>query len=883
MSISAKTKNAFCICWLLIITQTYSQQQNSTNTSNQTQKYQVFGSNYLYQVNQNLSAQTFQLSLSNSYFSQRYIVIDIIILSKQDSQFQFISCLNYNQDPLQQDSFVNQGQYNCSFTDQVAQQQNLAQQLLIIDTSDPSYQQNNTIYLTVLYQSTNSIQKASLIPLPQPINYDVYVYYYSKVPCHSSCNGLNGYCNDQTGVCSCNQFYTGADCGLYLNPLNIQNDKDSTYITIQPRSQYTFSINMTNIIQKAQGQNIQFSLKKIYGASNLNIYMLFNQNQQPSPDQYQMYYSMANSYMNISNVDSLCSQFQNSTNSLSNNSQQPQSNQCFIVFNMQQLSNSKLSIIVNFGINILANTTTNSATSNSTQNNINNNTNLRDPKSITGNNSGSNSTYSTSLTTDVQSKYQAYEITIYVLVGLAFIFVAFLLLFTVCRRCQKMLESRYLSQQQEQIRNDQENQQQQANNPDLLINLQLRLKIQQKKKLILSKKRALQNYLMPSIPFQSQTRTQLDQSVLAESALDKVSQEETQKQKRKNQKDNLQLQDLETNLNKSVQLNTSLNSSKQCCSICLIEFVPQEKVQKTICSHTFHIECIQDWIQKNDNCPLCRQSFDILDMIDYLAKEKLAQAENKDQQLAIIQNKNKIEDILLTQKEQIIQFTDDDFLTIFKFFKIDKELIIQKQPKQQNAQPVANTQSDKITKDEKAFKLEESNALLNQNYDQVTCLSPTYLSTLSSPVSKFQSVYVQQQLIQSPTAELPQHSQNPSIFTLQKFSQNQQELNAQNNQKNTHKSIDNIPEEVSYPIQNQNYFSSKSQVFTKKTLNLKNKNSITHNHLKMQDENQNQYQNFANNEEQKDEQNQEYSENQNNFSSFQNQTGNQKIFTSQKS
>ncbi|KAL4462359.1 hypothetical protein ABPG72_021904 [Tetrahymena utriculariae] len=600
--------------------------------------------------------------------------------------------------------------------------------------NDPTYKSNNTIYLTVLYLVTSSNQTASLTPLSLPINYDVQIYYSNKVPCHGSCNGLNGQCDDKTGQCSCNQFYTGADCGQYLNPLNLQNDKDNTFITIQPQSQYTFSINMTNFIQKAKGQSIQFNLKKLFGEANLNIYMLFNQNQQPSPNLYQMYYVMTNSQMNITNVETLCQQFQNNTNSISNNTQQ---SQCYIVINMQQLSNLKLQLLLNFGVYFQDN---NTATSNSDNNSTNNNTNQQSLRTNNLDNTNSSTTNDQETNVSTSSQYHAYEIIMYVLVGLAIVFVVFLVVIILCRKYSYFVSQRQITQQLSQIQNNYQNQQQPAENPELLLNLQYRLKIQQQKKLILSKKRALQSYLMPSIPFQPQSRTQFEQSLMVESTIDKKYQDETQKnnngQRRKNQKDSLQLQDKETNLNKSVQLSIRLNSSQQCCSICLIEFVPQGQVQKTICGHIFHNQCIKDWIAKNENCPLCRQSFDIMDMIQYLSKKRLAQADSRDQQLAIINNKNKIEDILLTQKEQIILFEDNDFLNIFKFFKIDDQQLIQKQPKQETSQPVtSSTQSDKMTKDQKNTKLEESNALLYQICEQpLTSISPTCFSTINSPV-----------------------------------------------------------------------------------------------------------------------------------------------------
>ncbi|KAI3872312.1 hypothetical protein MKX03_019579 [Papaver bracteatum] len=45
------------------------------------------------------------------------------------------------------------------------------------------------------------------------------------------------------------------------------------------------------------------------------------------------------------------------------------------------------------------------------------------------------------------------------------------------------------------------------------------------------------------------------------------------------------------------------------CVVCLNEFQEQEKLRILPgCSHAFHIDCIDIWLQKNDNCPLCRSS-----------------------------------------------------------------------------------------------------------------------------------------------------------------------------------------------------------------------------------------------------------------------------------
>jgi Ring finger domain len=50
------------------------------------------------------------------------------------------------------------------------------------------------------------------------------------------------------------------------------------------------------------------------------------------------------------------------------------------------------------------------------------------------------------------------------------------------------------------------------------------------------------------------------------------------------------------------------------CTICLNEFHVEEKLKLLPnCSHAFHIDCIDTWLQSNTKCPLCRVS--ITDLI----------------------------------------------------------------------------------------------------------------------------------------------------------------------------------------------------------------------------------------------------------------------------
>lgn len=48
------------------------------------------------------------------------------------------------------------------------------------------------------------------------------------------------------------------------------------------------------------------------------------------------------------------------------------------------------------------------------------------------------------------------------------------------------------------------------------------------------------------------------------------------------------------------------------CAVCLNEFQQDEKLRIIPnCSHVFHIDCIDVWLQNNANCPLCRTSISL--------------------------------------------------------------------------------------------------------------------------------------------------------------------------------------------------------------------------------------------------------------------------------
>ncbi|CAA3010627.1 RING-H2 finger ATL16-like [Olea europaea subsp. europaea] len=52
------------------------------------------------------------------------------------------------------------------------------------------------------------------------------------------------------------------------------------------------------------------------------------------------------------------------------------------------------------------------------------------------------------------------------------------------------------------------------------------------------------------------------------------------------------------------------------CVVCLNEFQEDEKLRIIPnCGHVFHIDCLDIWLQKNTNCPLCRTSISSTKMI----------------------------------------------------------------------------------------------------------------------------------------------------------------------------------------------------------------------------------------------------------------------------
>jgi len=68
----------------------------------------------------------------------------------------------------------------------------------------------------------------------------------------------------------------------------------------------------------------------------------------------------------------------------------------------------------------------------------------------------------------------------------------------------------------------------------------------------------------------------------------------------------------EKELNKlpSFQYNGSPISENN-CSICICEWEIGQQLKKLNCSHTFHEDCLNQWLKKKKSCPLCLKNVDV--------------------------------------------------------------------------------------------------------------------------------------------------------------------------------------------------------------------------------------------------------------------------------
>ena len=56
---------------------------------------------------------------------------------------------------------------------------------------------------------------------------------------------------------------------------------------------------------------------------------------------------------------------------------------------------------------------------------------------------------------------------------------------------------------------------------------------------------------------------------------------------------------------KDLKYNNEIHNNRE-CTICLEEYKENDDLYQLQCGHYYHKECIDDWLLKNQTCPLCR-------------------------------------------------------------------------------------------------------------------------------------------------------------------------------------------------------------------------------------------------------------------------------------
>jgi hypothetical protein len=53
------------------------------------------------------------------------------------------------------------------------------------------------------------------------------------------------------------------------------------------------------------------------------------------------------------------------------------------------------------------------------------------------------------------------------------------------------------------------------------------------------------------------------------------------------------------------------------CVICMIEFCVGDRVRYLPCMHTYHTDCIDDWLMRSFTCPSCMEPVDAALLVTY--------------------------------------------------------------------------------------------------------------------------------------------------------------------------------------------------------------------------------------------------------------------------
>ncbi|KAG5155342.1 hypothetical protein JHK82_013311 [Glycine max] len=90
--------------------------------------------------------------------------------------------------------------------------------------------------------------------------------------------------------------------------------------------------------------------------------------------------------------------------------------------------------------------------------------------------------------------------------------------------------------------------------------------------------------------------------------------------------------------NPTIQFNRRLKAEHIDCRVCLSEFQEGEKVRNLNCRHTFHKDCLDQWLQQYcATCPLCRNQVLPDDVVaNYNLLQNQAEYDGNDDQLIFL-------------------------------------------------------------------------------------------------------------------------------------------------------------------------------------------------------------------------------------------------------
>ena len=68
----------------------------------------------------------------------------------------------------------------------------------------------------------------------------------------------------------------------------------------------------------------------------------------------------------------------------------------------------------------------------------------------------------------------------------------------------------------------------------------------------------------------------------------------------------VEIKTLHETVNKETEIEVFYESKKGYCTICCEDIIYSQIIRKFKCGHTFHYKCIDEWLENNTKCPICR-------------------------------------------------------------------------------------------------------------------------------------------------------------------------------------------------------------------------------------------------------------------------------------